>query len=98
MLKLGEANRLAVFGLRRVHHLPPHFTVVDFDIRTNEKTITDWIWTHLSGRFYLADRFSNADDSSKNVRLHKCAAFEIPGEASYFSLILDTINNQQILL
>lgn len=90
MLKLGEVNPLAVFGGRRMGHLPPHFTVVRFDLKTAEKVLTDWIWVNLSGRFYLGDWIY--EDDAKNTQMHKCVGFEIPGEASYFSLILDTIN------
>ena len=90
MLKYGEANPLAVFGLRQVEHCPPHFTKVDFDLRVNEKIISDWIWTNLSGRFWFDDYYYTTEGGSVNFR--KCAAFEIPSEASMFALILDQIN------
>ena len=91
MLKHNEVNPLAVFGLRRMDHCPPHFTVVTFEIYAPEKTISDWIWENLDGRFYLGDEYST-DADTKSVRLQKRVGFEIPGEASYFSLVLDTIN------
>lgn len=90
MLKHNEANPLAVFGLRRMDHCPPHFTLVEFDMRTSDKVITDWIWEHLTGRFYIGDHY--AETPGDSVTFHKVVAFELPGEASYFSLILDTIN------
>ena len=90
MLKYGEANPLAVFGLRELNHCPPHFTVVDFSVKTNDKTISDWIWANLSGRFYYGDHYYK--DDANTVQLTKIAAFEIPGEASMFALILDQIN------
>jgi len=90
MLKHNEANPLAVFGLRRVEHCPPHFTQVLFDTYVNEKTITDWIYEHLTGRFYYGDFYKESDLGKTGVT--RCVAFEEPGEASYFSLILDTIN------
>jgi hypothetical protein len=93
MLKYGEANPLAVFGLRELEHCPPHFIAVDFDCSTNEKTITDWIWSNLSGRFYFGDYYYKNTDG--NVVLTKRAGFEIPGEASMFCLILDTINKHE---
>lgn len=92
MLQLGEVNPLAVFGIRQLEHCPPHFTVVDFDIRTHEKAISDWIWTNLSGRFYVGNRFVKSAESDRKVTMVFCAAFEIPSEASYFSLLLDQIN------
>lgn len=90
MLKYGEANPLAVFGLRELNHCPPHFMPVDFAVKVNEKTISDWIWTNLSGRFYYGDHYYK--DSNSSVQIIKRAAFEIPGEASMFALILDQIN------
>jgi hypothetical protein len=92
MLKLNEVNPLAVFGLRRLEHCPPYFTVVAFNLTSNEKKISDWVWENLTGRFYLGDHYGTGD--SGKIEIQKVAAFEQPGEASYFSLILDTINKQ----
>lgn len=91
MLKHREPNPLAVFGLRELDHCPPHFVQVNFGLKAPEKKITDWIWTNLSGRFYFGDRYYK--DSDSNVQVEKIAAFEVPGEASMFALILDQINN-----
>ena len=90
MLKHNEVNPLAVFGLRRTEHLPPHFTVIEFELRVSEKAISDWIWENLDGRFYLGDDYSETE--SGNISMRKVVGFEQPGESSYFSLILDTIN------
>ena len=93
MLKYNEANPLAVFGLRQLEHCPPHFIQVTFNLSCAEKTIADWIWTNLSGRFWLGDQYYK--DSNNNVQIQKCAAFEIAGEASMFALILDQINTYE---
>lgn len=90
MLKHGEANPLAVFGLREMSHCPPHFTAVDFDLLTTSKNVSDWIWTNLSGRFWYGDWYYK--DTQGHVQMQKRAAFEIAGEASMFALILDQIN------
>jgi hypothetical protein len=90
VLKYGEANPLAVFGLRRLEHCPPHFVQVPFDLKGSEKTISDWVHTNLTGRFWYGDHYYK--DSSSNVHVQKCVAFEIAGEASMFSLMLDQIN------
>ena len=90
MLKHNEVNPLAVFGLRRVAHCPPHFTKVQFDSYTNEKALTDWIYENLTGRFYFGEWYNETESGKSSMS--RCAAFEEPGEASYFSLILDTIN------
>jgi len=91
VLKHNEVNPLSVFGLRRVDHCPPHFTRFTFDVSVTDKTVTDWIYENLTGRFYYGDTYFVHESNSK-VGMHKCAAFELPGEASYFALQLDTIN------
>ena len=90
MLKHNEANPLAVFGLRELEHCPPHFIQVEFELKTTEKAITDWIWSNLDGRFWFGDWYYK--DENTNVNFHKCAAFETAGEASMFALVLDQIN------
>jgi hypothetical protein len=90
MLKHNEANPLAVFGLRELEHCPPHFTRVTFDLKASEKTISDWIWTNLDGRFWLGDYYYKTE--SETVSIQKCVGFEIPGEASMFALMLDQLN------
>lgn len=90
MLKYGEVNPLAVFGLRRLDHCPPHFERVEFDARVSDKDIADWIHSNLTGRFFLGDWYVPKEDSS--IQMVKCAAFESAGESSYFALQLDKIN------
>lgn len=90
MLKYGEPNPLAVFGLRELDHCPPHFTTLDFELKTTEKNISDWIWSNLSGRFYYSDHYHKNSEGVLNMC--KRVGFEIPGEASMFALMLDQIN------
>lgn len=94
MLKHGEVNPLSVFGLRELEHCPPHFTAVDFELRAQPNTISNWIWTNLSGRFYYGDYYRRTENGS--VIMYKRAAFEIAGEASMFALILDTVNKYDL--
>lgn len=96
MLKHGEVNPLAVWGLRRLEHCPPHFTSVDFDIYCDEKTVTDWIWDNLSGRFYFGDIYRESPAGS-GIVVCKRAAFEQGAEASFFGMMLDTINKTNLL-
>jgi hypothetical protein len=91
MLKHNEVNPLTVFGLRRMDHCPPHFIPVLFDLRVAEKQISDWVWEHLSGRFYYGDFYTEL--SNGTLTAQKMFAFEEPGEASYFALMIDTVNN-----
>lgn len=95
MLKHGEVNPLNVFDLRQLSHCPPHFMVVPFDLRTSIKDITDWIYEHLSGRFYIGDYFDSSDEDPSKVKMQKVVAFELHEEASYFGLFLPNINTNQ---
>ena len=94
MLRFKVANPLNVHALRRVDYLPPHFTPFYFDLRVNEKNITDWIWANLSGRFYFGDhvQLQQGTDSARPKTMCKIVAFEIGSEASYFGLSIDIIN------
>lgn len=100
MLQYGEVNPLAVFGLRRTNILPPHFERFIFDCQSGkEKEIVDWVWEHLQGRFYFNDYFTTAPTGqvvSSKVSMQKVMAFEDPAEASYFGLMLPTINSSSI--
>jgi hypothetical protein len=90
MLKDLQPNPLNVFGLRRLDHCPPHFHKISFQLRTSEKSISDWIWTNLEGRFFYGDHYHR--DVHDKIYFEKTVAFEIPGEASYFALMLDSLN------
>lgn len=92
----GFANPLNVHGLRELDHCPPHFIQVKFDLRTNKKSVTDWIWENLEGRFWFGDLYLPISKGS--VIMEACAAFEGPGEASMFSLCLDQIQGVQHFL
>lgn len=94
MLKHNEVNPLAVFGMRRLEHCPPHFTSVSFDLYVNEKVITDWVWENLEGRFYFGGEYIT-DSELPKLTMHQLIAFEIASEASYFSLLLPTLNKTQ---
>ena len=89
MLRDGEANPLVVHGLRELEHCPPHFVQVQFDPRCSRKQITDWIWENFEGRFWFGDFYCSTPAGS--ISMTACAAFEIPGEASMFTLCLDQI-------
>jgi len=89
MLRNGEANPLTVHGLRELTRCPPHFVQVKFELRCGRKQITDWIWENFEGRFWFDDLYFPTEGGS--IAMTACAAFEIPGEASMFSLMLDQI-------
>lgn len=85
MLKHGELNPLNVHGLRELSWCPPHFTQVQFDSYIRKPAISNWLYENLQGRFYIGD----ADTTGNRQTV---VAFEIAGEASYFSLYLPQIN------
>ena len=96
MLKHGEVNSLNVFGLRELQHCPPHFQKVTFELRTSVKHIKDWLYENLAGRFWVGDQYRDSTDGK--LSLEKCVAFEEHHEATYFSLFLDQINQNDWLL
>lgn len=89
-LKFGDVNPLTVYGLRRCNHLPPHFEPIYFDAKVVDKVITDWVWEQLDGRFYFGDSYHTTASSS--ITMQKVIAFEEKSEASYFGLIMSSIN------
>lgn len=91
MLRDGVPNPLTVHGLREVDHCPPHFIKVQFELRGSKKSITDWIWENLEGRFWFGDMYYVSDFGT--LSMDSCAAFEQPGEASMFGLCLTEINS-----
>ena len=91
MLANNEVNPLNIFGLRRLNHCPPHFESLCFDLKTQEKNITDWIYEHLSSRFFFGDIYLLDSDKGNGVLCHK-VAFEDPSELTYFAMFIDSIN------
>jgi hypothetical protein len=94
VLKHGEVNPLNVFGLRKLEHCPPHFERVEFEPYANEKSIQDWIYENLSGRFYVG--YHDVTNNSGQFQRQMIVAFELPSESSYFSLFLPQINPQPV--
>jgi len=90
VLKHGEVNPLNVFGLRRLDYCPPHFERVTFDPYVQEKPVSDWIYENLAGRFYVG--FYDQIVDNKSMQRQMLVGFELPSEASYFSLFLPQIN------
>jgi hypothetical protein len=92
MLKHGYVNPLNVHNIRQIAHCPPHFEQVIFNLSTTEKTISDWLYENLEGRFYIGNIDIARTPSSRTVDRNLLVAFELPSEASYFSLFLPQIN------
>lgn len=92
MLKYGEPNPLNVHQLRELSWCPPHFVRVQFEPYVQKKTVTDWLYENLEGRFYVGDIDVARTPGGKPIDRHLLVAFELAGEASYFSLHLSTIN------
>ena len=95
MIKDGEVNLLNIFGLREVKHIPPHFEHIYFELCANEKTIKNWIYEHLEGRFCLLPAFKPKSDKGEKTHLQYCAAFEVKSESMIFCLTLDQINTYE---
>jgi hypothetical protein len=63
-----------------------------FEPYATEKQITDWLYENLEGRFYVGNIDIARTPGGKPIDRNLLVAFELPAEASYFSLILPTIN------
>jgi hypothetical protein len=81
-----------VHQLRHVSHCPPHFEQVIFEPYITKKQVADWLYENLEGRFYVGDIDIARMLGSKPIDRNLLVAFELASEASYFSLILPTIN------
>ena len=84
-LKHKEVNPLAVNNMRRLDVCPPHFETLSFDLKVNERNLTDWIYENTEGRFF----FGRDSKSSSRV------GFETHSECSYFAMFLPTINKYE---
>ena len=96
MLKLHEVNWFNLTNTRRVAHCPPHFELARFERKTDERIIVNWIYENLEGRFWF-DNIQHRTGQEGKLALSACVGFEIPGESSYFSLMLDKINRYELL-
>ena len=92
MLKYNQPNPLNIHGLRELTWCPLHFTRVQFEPYITKKQVTDWLYENLEGRFYVGDIDVPRTPGGKPIDRNLLVAFELPGEASYFSLILANIN------
>jgi hypothetical protein len=92
MLKHGEPNPLNVHQLRQLTWCPPHFTQVIFEPYITQKTVTDWLYENLEGRFYVGDVDIARTSGGKPIDRNLLVAFELASEASYFSLYLPELN------
>lgn len=86
MLANYEANPLNVHGLREMSFCPPHFTKVSMEgSYIFPITVRNWLYQNLEGRFYM-----HMESGRQSIIF---IAFEISGEASYFALMRDQIQN-----
>ena len=93
-MKYNEVNPLNVHGLRQLNFCPPHFKKIT--IRKDEtelkhvqkiKVVIDWIYEHLSGRFYINSSVSDKGKFANEFTI----AFEEHSELSFFILSIPTI-------
>ena len=97
MLSNGDVNLLNLHELRQLNHCPPHFEKLTIEIKNNNqiKFISDWLYENLEGRFYVGYGFDNGTSVSEINLIWSnrtiTVAFELPSEATYFSLMLNQI-------
>lgn len=93
MLKYNEVNPLNVHGLRQMRHCPPHFKPLTIDMvdagfhrKKTLKSIVDWVYEHLGGRFYVSGKLTDTVQTSRDFTI----AFEEESELSFFILSMPT--------
>jgi len=86
MIKHGEPNPLAVFEMREMTHCPPHFQKLLIDLYAQERTLRNWIYENIEGRFYFGQAMN------EEGKFSTCIAFESHQEATYFALHLPQLN------
>jgi len=91
-LKHNEANPLAVANMRQLDFCPAHFEKVMFDLIVDQRVITNWLYENTDGRFFIGQSVQLATNVSEKPKLCFCVGFEVHAEASYFALMLNTIN------
>ena len=92
MLKLLEPNWFNISGTRRVvTHCHPHFMPVSFSRNASELDISNWVYENLEGRYWIGDTQVRSGVELK-LDILSTVAFEEHSEATYFSLMLNQIN------
>jgi hypothetical protein len=85
MLERGKVNPFNVLGLRRIEYCPPYFEVVVITPSYNlNSAIDDWIFSNLSGRYYVGTTIDTTESSGLKQKLR--IGFETSKEMSYFML------------
>ena len=67
-----------------------------FEPYATEKQITDWLYENLEGRFYVGNIDVARTPGGKPIDRNLLVAFELPAEASYFSLVLPSMRAMSI--
>lgn len=88
MLSKGKINPLNVIEARRVEFCPPYFETVVINPSYNlNVAIDEWIYNHLSGRYFMGPSIEEATGTSSSGFKQKLKiGFENPSELSYFML------------
>jgi hypothetical protein len=84
-LKAGKVNPLNVLGVRRTSFPAQHFHYISIPkyTPTLHRTISDWIYNNLNGRFYIGQAVDLVDNTIVFVTK---IGFEQEKEVSYFKL------------
>lgn len=84
-LKNGKVNELNVLGLRKVNFPARHFhyTFLPKSLPIFQKSIDNWIYNNLNGRYYIGTSFGLENN---NFTYQTKIGFEQEKELSFFLL------------
>lgn len=84
-MKEDRVNPLNVLEVRRVDYCPSYFEKTVITPRYNlHIVINEWIYSNLSGRYYIGNALAPTDEHGIKQTLK--IGFENPKELSYFML------------
>lgn len=85
MLEKGKVNPLNVLEVRRLEFCPPYFeTVIITPSYNMSSAIDSWIYSNLSGRYYIGLAVEPTENAGLKQKLR--IGFETSKEMSYFML------------
>ena len=93
-----DPNPLNVLEIRELDYLPSNWEKVDLNIMNSWRVehrldeIRKWIYNNLQGRFCIV---SDADVVNTKMEIVYRAGFEVPGEATMFSLGCSVLHEPQ---
>lgn len=94
-LSKRDINPLNVFGMRRINHIPPHFSCLIIDSHWDEriKKIDQWVYINLNSRYCI--KTTQFLDDKRKIYIKCVLGIEDPKELTWLTLKCPYINNNK---